>query len=174
MCFLVIILLAVSSTVLFEHPYHIFEHSHIFKIHRPILTCLRKSSKRYLLLFFFFLLKDFALLILFLNSSSDIVDPNGPGISDLLVYHYDCSKQRHLCQFFSTRVQPCAPAPSASGSTRVIANVFVRAKVEHRLETWTCEVFVKRKPFSVINPIANTADMVVLIIIKIPWSFLVL
>ena len=35
-----------------------------------------------------------------------------------------------LRQFSLTRVQPCAQAPSAFVSTRVFANVFVRAKTK--------------------------------------------
>ena len=63
-------------------------------------------------------------------SSSDHVDPNDPHISDLLVSHYDCSKQHNLIQFSITRVQSCAQAPSAFESTRAIVNVFVRAKAK--------------------------------------------
>ena len=34
---------------------------------------------------------------------SDLVEPNGPQISELLVSHYDCSKQHILRQFSLTR-----------------------------------------------------------------------
>ena len=36
----------------------------------------------------------------------DFVDPNDPHISDLLVSHYDCSKQNKIRQFSLTRVNP--------------------------------------------------------------------
>ena len=47
------------------------------------------------------------------DSSSDHVDPNDRHISDLLISHYDCSKQHNLRQFSLTRVQPCSQAPSS-------------------------------------------------------------
>ena len=71
-----------------------------------------------------------------LDSSTDIVEPNDPHFSDLLVSHYECSNQPNLRQFSLTRVQPCAQAPASLESTRAIANVFVRAKVQ-RLKAWT-------------------------------------
>ena len=80
------------------------------------------------------------------DSSSDHVDPNDPHISDLLVSHYDCSKQHNLRQFSLTRVQPCSQAPSSFESTRAIVNVFVRAKAK-RLKAWTCEAYVEREKF---------------------------
>ena len=87
------------------------------------------------------------LLVLSQNfPSSDHVDPNDPHISDLLVSHYDCSKQHNLRQFSLTRVQPCVQAPSAFETTRAIVNVFVRAKAK-RLRAWTCEAYVKREKF---------------------------
>ena len=78
--------------------------------------------------------------------SSDHVYPNVPHNSDLLVSHFDCSKQHNLRQFSLTRVQPCVQAPSACESTRAIANVFVRAK-DKRLRAWTCEAYVRREKF---------------------------
>ena len=78
------------------------------------------------------------------DSSSDHVDPNDPHISDLLISHYDCSKQHNLRQFSLTRVQPCSQAPSSFESTRAIVNVFVRTKAKH-LKPWTCEAYVKRE-----------------------------
>ena len=95
--------------------------------------------------FFYFL--SFLFLASFqIHSSPDHVDPNDPHISDLLVSHYDCSKQHNLRQFSLTRVQPCAQAPSAFESTRAIVDVFVRAKAK-RLKAWTCEAYVKREKF---------------------------
>ena len=79
-------------------------------------------------------------------SYSDHVDPNDPNILDLLVSHYDCSKQLNLRQFSLTRVQPCAQTPSAFESTLAIVNVCVRAKAK-RLRAWTCEAYVKREKF---------------------------
>ena len=70
------------------------------------------------------------------DSSSDHVDSNDPHISDLLISHYDCSKQHNLRQFSLTRFQPCSQAPSSFESTRGFVNVFVRAKAE-RLKAWT-------------------------------------
>ena len=105
---------------------------------------MKTSSQHFFL--FFLLLNYFTLFILSLDSSSDIVGPNDSHISDLLVTHYDCSKQHNLRHFSLTRVQPCAQAPSAFESTRAIANVFVRAKAK-RLKAWTCEVYVKREKF---------------------------
>ena len=61
-----------------------------------------KSSSKHYLLFFFLLLKNFTLLTLSLDSSNDIVDPNDPHISDLLVSHYDCSEQHNIRQFSLT------------------------------------------------------------------------
>ena len=78
------------------------------------------------------------------DSSSNHVDPNNLHISDLLVSHYDCSKQHNLRQFSITRVQPCSQAPSSFESTCSIVNVFVRAKAK-RLKAWTCEAYVKRE-----------------------------
>ena len=80
--------------------------------------------------------------MLSLDPSSDIIEPNDPHISALLVSHYACSKQHNLRQFSSTRVQPCAQAPSALESTRAIGNVFVRAKAK-RIKAWTCESYFK-------------------------------
>ena len=50
------------------------------------------------------------LLYLCKSTSENIVEPNDPHISDLLVSHYDCSKQNNLCQFSVTRVQTCEQA----------------------------------------------------------------
>ena len=89
---------------------------------------------------FYFLSSPF-LVLSQLTPSSDHVDPNDPHVSDLLVSHYDCSKQYNLRQFSLTRVQPCAQAPSAFESTRAIVNVFVCAEAK-RLKAWTCEAYV--------------------------------
>ena len=114
------------------------------------------------------------LLVLSQNTpSSDHVDPNDPHISDLLVSHYDCSKQHNLRQFSLTRVQPCVQAPSAFETTRAIVNVFVRAKAK-RLRAWTCEAYVKRENLSVPNLITNIVVMTVRTITTIPWNVLVL
>ena len=114
------------------------------KIHCSILTMFPLS----ICSFSYFLFCVYSLLpITFLTeSSSDLVDPNDPHISDLLVSHYDCSKQHNLTQFSLTRVQPCSQAPSSFESTRAIVNVFVRAKAK-RLKAWTCEAYVKREKF---------------------------
>ena len=80
------------------------------------------------------------------DSSSDHVNPKGPHISDLLVSHYDCSKQHNLRHISLTRVQPCSQAPSSFESTRAIVNVFVRAKAK-RLKARTCEAYVKPEKF---------------------------
>ena len=118
---------------------------------------------------FFFLLKSFTLLILSLNSSSDLVEPNDPHISNLLVSPDDCSKQHILCQFRLTRVQPCAQVRSVLESTRAIAIGFVRRKTK-RLKAWTCEAYVKRENVFVHNPIINIVVMIVLIVICIHWN----
>ena len=78
--------------------------------------------------FSYFLLSFYSLfsLTFSIESSSDHVDPNGTHISDLLVSHYDCSKQHNLRQFSLTRVQTCSQAPSSFENTRAIVNVFVR------------------------------------------------
>ena len=87
-------------------------------------------SLQTLFFFFLFLLKKFTLLILSLDSSTDIVETNDPDNSDILVSHYDCSKPQNLRQFTLTRVKPCAQAPAAQERTEAIANVFVRAKAK--------------------------------------------
>ena len=96
------------------------------------------SSTKHSVLFHFLLLEYSFLLILSLDPSTDIVEPNDPHFSELLVSHCDCSKQHNLPQFNLTGVQPYAQAPSAFESSRAIANVFVRAKAK-RLKTWTSE-----------------------------------
>ena len=95
---------------------------------------------------FFYFLSSLFLASFQITPSPDHVDPHDPHISDLLVSHYDCSKQHNLRQFSLTRVQPCAQAPSAFESTRAIVDVFVRAKAK-RLKAWTCEAYVKREKF---------------------------
>ena len=102
-----------------------------------------KSHSKHFFLFFFFLLKYFILLILSLDSTTNVLEPYTPHNSDLLVSHYDCSKQHNLRHFSLTRVKPCAQASSWE-STRAIANVFVRAKAE-RLIARTYEVYVTRE-----------------------------
>ena len=114
----------------------------------------------------FYLLTPPVLIFSQVPSTSDHVDPNDPHISDLLVSHYDCSKQHNLRQFSLTRVQPCVQAPSAFESTRAIVLVFVRAKAK-RLKAWTCEAYVKRKNSFVLNLNINTAVTIAMIIIKI-------
>ena len=94
----------------------------------------------------YYFLSSLLLVVSQHTPSSDHVDPNDPYISDLLVSHYDCSKQHNLRQFSLTRVQPCIQAPSAFETTRAIVNVFVRAKAK-RLRAWTCEAYVKREKF---------------------------
>ena len=64
------------------------------------------SSFKHSVLSLFHLLEYFFLLIFSLEPSTDIVEPNDLHISDLLVSHYDCSKQHKLRQFSLTRVQP--------------------------------------------------------------------
>ena len=71
-----------------------------------------KSQSQYSFLFLF-LLKSFDdILILCLISPSDIVEPEDPYISCILVSLYDCSKQQNVCQFSLTRVRHCAQGPS--------------------------------------------------------------
>ena len=98
-----------------------------------------KSSFKHSFLFFFNLLKYFTLLTFPLDPSSYMIAHNDPHISDLMVSHYDYSKQHNLRQFSLTRVQPCAQAPSALKSTRAIDNVSVRSKAK-RPKRWTCEL----------------------------------
>ena len=97
-----------------------------------------KSTSEHYILSFSLLLKYFTLLILSLGSSSAIVEPNDPHVSDLLVSHYGCFKQYNLRQFSLTLVQPCAQTPSALESTFALANVYVRAEAKC-LEARTCE-----------------------------------
>ena len=78
-----------------------------------------------------------------------------------MVSQYDCSKQHNLRQFSSSRVEPCAQAPSALESTRAIAKVFGRAKA------WTCEEYDKRD-FFVPTLIINTVVMSVLTTTETP------
>ena len=75
------------------------------------------SSLEHSILFFFLHLKFF-LLSLSLDSSTDIVEPYDPHISDLSASHFDCSKQHNLRQLSLTRVQPCAQAPSVLESLK--------------------------------------------------------
>ena len=90
------------------------------------------------------------LLNLFTNTHSqdnpNTISPNDPHISDLLVSHYDCSRQNNLRQFSLTRVKPCSQAPSSLEYTRVLADVYVRAKAK-RLKAWTCEAYIKKERF---------------------------
>ena len=79
-----------------------------------------------------------------LDSSTDLVEPTSPHISDILVSHYDCSKQHNFRQFSSTQIQPYAQAPSSVESTCAIANVFVRANAR-RPKAWTCQAYVIRE-----------------------------
>ena len=122
---------------------------------------------------FFYFFSSLFLASFQITPSPDHVDPNDPHISDLLVSHYDRSKQHNLRQFSLTRVQPCAQAPSAFESTRAIVDVFVRAKAK-RPKAWTCELMLNVKNLSVPNPITNTVAMIVQIITKILWNALVL
>ena len=98
-----------------------------------------KSQSKHNFLFFLFLLKHFTLLIVSLHASTDIGELSDPHNSDLLVSHYDGSKQHNLFQFSLTPVQTCAQEPSSSDSTRDIANVVFLAKYE-RLKAWTFEL----------------------------------
>ena len=94
--------------------------------------------------------KTFLFLLTFFRlcntTIKNIVEPNDRHISDLLVFYYDCSKQNNLRQFSLTRVQTCEQAPSSLEFTRVVANVYVRAKTK-RLKAWTCEAYTKRERF---------------------------
>ena len=47
------------------------------------------------------------------STTKNIVEPNDPHISELLVSHYGCSKQNNLLHFSLTRVQICEQAPSS-------------------------------------------------------------
>ena len=104
------------------------------------------SSFKHSVLFLFLLLKSFLLIILSFDLSTDVVEPNGPHIYDLLVSHHDCSNQHNFGQFSLTRVHPCAQALSAFESTRAFANVVVRAEA-YPLKAWTCEAYVKLEKF---------------------------
>ena len=132
-----------------------------------------KSHSKHYFLFFLFLLKYFTLLNLSLDSPTDVVKPNDPHPSDLLVSHYDCTKQPNLRQFSSIRVQPCAQASSTFEGTRAMAIVYVRAKAK-RLKAWTTEAYVKRGKLLVHNPIINIVLKFVQIIIRILWNLFVL
>ena len=92
----------------------------------------------------------FLILLTFLclcnSTTKNIVEPNDPQISDLLVSHYNCSKRKHFRQFSLTRDQTCEQAPSSLDDTRVIADVYVRAKAK-RLTAWICEAYTKRERF---------------------------
>ena len=79
-------------------------------------------------------------------TNNDIVADTDPNISQLLVSHYDCSKQHNLRQFSLTRVEQCSQAPSSLEYTRVIASVYVRAKAK-RLKAWTCEAYIKKERY---------------------------
>ena len=81
-------------------------------------------------------------------------------------------EQHNLRHFSVTQVQPCAQVPSLE-STRAIANVFVRAKVE-RLRAWTCEANVEREKFVCAQSAYNIVVITVLITIKTPRNVFVL
>ena len=72
------------------------------------------------------LLKYFTVFNLSVDSSTNILEPNDPHNSDLLVYQYDCSKQHNLCQFTLSRVQFCIQAPSPFENTRASCCFFRR------------------------------------------------
>ena len=70
------------------------------------------------------------------------VKPEDPNISNLIVSHYDCSKQHNLRQFNLLNVQSCHQAPSNIQHTRTQATVYVRAKAK-RIKAFKCEAYVK-------------------------------
>ena len=88
----------------------------------------------------------FSLLFLHARDRSDTIPLFVPQSFDKLVSHYDCSHQKNPQQFSQTRVQPCSQARSSLQYTSVPANDYVRAKLK-RIETWTCEVYIKEKRF---------------------------
>ena len=74
--------------------------------------------------------------------NTDEVKPEDPNISNLIVSHYDCSKQHNLRQFNLLNVQSCHQAPSNIQHTRTQATVYVRAKAK-TIKPFKCEAYVK-------------------------------
>ena len=98
-----LILLAIILLSVFSTDLYFSQHSHILEVYCPILIFLLMFSKHiHYYLFFFNFLPQVAVLVSACVSHDDIVEPNDivkPNISDLLVSHYDCSKQQNLSQF---------------------------------------------------------------------------
>ena len=69
------------------------------------------------------------------------VDPN---ITNLMVSHYDCSKQHNLRQFNSLNVKQCTEDPSDIKHASVKARVYVRAKVK-RIKAFKCVAYAKKE-----------------------------
>ena len=79
-------------------------------------------------------------------SYDEIVEPSDPHISGLLFLIMIALNFITLRQFSLTRVQPCTQAFASLESTRVIANVFVRAKA-NVLNNGPMKAYVNREKF---------------------------
>ena len=65
-------------------------------------------------------------------------------ITNLMVSHYDCTKQQNLRQFDLLNVKQCTEAPSDIKHASVKARVYVRAKAK-RIKAFKCVAYAKKE-----------------------------
>ena len=65
-------------------------------------------------------------------------------ITNLIVSHYDCTKQHNLRQFNLLNVKQCTEAPSDIQHASVKARVYVRAKAK-RIKAFKCVAYAKKE-----------------------------
>ena len=63
------------------------------------------------------------------SDTENYLPSDDPNITNLMVSHYDCTKQHNLRQFNLLNVKQCTEAPSDIKHASVKARVFVRAKL---------------------------------------------
>ena len=65
-------------------------------------------------------------------------------IKNLMISHYDCTKQHNLRQFNLLNVKQCTEAPSDIKHANVKARVYVRAKAK-RIKAFKCVAYAKKE-----------------------------
>ena len=78
------------------------------------------------------------------SDTENYLPSDDPNITNLMVSHYDCAKQRNLRQFNLLNVKQCTEAPSDIKHASVKARVYVRAKAK-RIKAFKCVAYAKKE-----------------------------
>ena len=110
-----------------------------------------------LFLFELFTTSNITILILYLHlfnftfsrpitpsDTENYLPSDDPNITNLMVSHYDCTKQHNLRQFNLLIVKQCTEVPFDIKHASVKARVYVRAKTK-RIKAFKCVAYAKKE-----------------------------